>query len=142
MAEMYNTYQFVADMIEDCSETLHDCHAVYEHSFKTDEYLMNRCLTEDVKGASCFFQNINIEELICDMMYDSPDLPKWLCTGKEPYFRIVCDMEHCGKKYLKGKAHNWQDGPIICNQVLLFLGKDTDAAGGCTRLYVLTCYPA
>ena len=131
MAEMYNKYQFVADMIEECSEP-----------FTSSVKHLHRCLTEDVKGASCFFQNINIEELICDMMYDSPDLPKWLCTGKEPYFRIVCDMEQCGKKYLKGKAHNWQDGPIICNQVLLFLGKDTDAAGGCTRLYVLTCYPA
>lgn len=137
----FNKYAYTAQMIEKCSESLKNSHAVFEHGYKTDEQLMTRCSVEDVKGASCFYEEIDIEEIILDMMYEAEGLPQWLCSGKELYFRTVMDYEGCGKKFLKSRSHDWTTGAIPCNKVVLILGKNVDVAGCCTRLFVYTCYP-
>ena len=130
-------YEIIEECVEKLSSEKH--HAVYEHEYKSDEQLKTRCRTERIMGASCFNKGINVTKVIEDMIYDSPQLMPWLFSN-ESILRIAVKSKHCGKKFLKDQKHNWNDGAIVCNNILLFLEKEYDKANCVTGIHILTCY--
>ena len=118
-------------------------HACYEHEYMTDEKLMQRVILGKQSGKSCFNKDIDIQGVICDMLESSGDIIKWLRdVNSDKYLQIEEEMPNCGRKYLRSKNHNWEDGAITCDKVILILVKDTDLAGGVERIDVVTCYPS
>lgn len=134
--------QYFYQLIEECVETFNEAHhAIFEHSFKTDEQLMNRIRCESVDGASCFSKEMDIVEVVSDIIYESTELLKWMKEKDDGDLRLSEPVENCGKKYLSSKAHDWRKGAIPCNTVIVILGKKYDISGSVIGIYVKTAYP-
>lgn len=140
MKQPKNKIEYLYGIIEDCVESLEEHHAVFEHSYKTDEELKTRCAVEKTAGASCFNKGVDVAEKIADIIYDSVEILPWLKSTVNDPLRIVVEEEACGKKFLKDKKHNWDEGALICNKVVLLLGKEVDKYNCLVRMYVITCY--
>lgn len=135
--------KYVYALIEECIEKLSstDCHAVFEHEYKDDEQLKTRCRYEKIKGASCFNKGTDIVKIIEDALWDEIMIFKWLKSDTNGELRIVRPYKKCGKKFVNSGTHNWDDGPLTCNHVVMVFGKELDFAGCPIRLFVKTCYP-
>lgn len=129
-------------LIENCIDSLgsHQ-HAIYEHTYQDDSLLIDRCKRESVRGASCFNEEINILELIEDIIYDAKEVIPWLKTPDQPYLRLVREYPSCGKKFLNSSSHNWDMGPLLCDRVVVILGKIEDQGGCVVNMHVRTAYP-
>lgn len=144
MKQYKNKYLY--SLIEECVESMNNNHhCIYEHSYKSDEQLKTRisCRQEAIRGASCFNEDCDILEIVSDIIYESTLILPWLKldeSGKSD-LRLVQEVPNCGKKFLKGFDHNWKDGAITCNKVIVILGKKLDKAGCVVQMYVKTAYP-
>lgn len=137
-SKMAYIYELIDECVENLSSVKH--HAVYEHEYKTDEQLKNRCTVEKTAGASCFNEGVDVTEKIIDIIYDSADIVTWLASNSKDVLRVVTLEENCGKKYITNFNHNWNNGSLSCSQIVLFLEKDFDKAGCLIGMHVLTCY--
>jgi hypothetical protein len=135
--------QYFYEVIETCVEGLLSVksHAVYEHEYKTDEQLKTRCAIEKTAGASCFNEGVDVVEKIVDIIYDSTVIIPWLDSETNDDLLIVTEEKGCGRKFLRSGNHVWADGALVCDKIILILGKRRDMAGGVTGMYVKTCYP-
>ena len=134
-----DAYNMIGDLIDSLTEKKH--HAVYEHEYKTDEQLKTRIAVEKKLAASCFAENMDVTETVCNIIEESPDVVNWILNSKDDFLRIKVEMKDCGKKYLKNINHNWNDGAIICNYVTVILGKDYDNYKYINGIHLLTAYP-
>lgn len=132
----------VYNLIEECCENLTaEHHAVFEHEYKSDEKLMTRIKAEHTIGASCFNPDIDIVEAIKDAIYESETLLSYMKNDEvKDAFRISYEMENCGKKYLR-KDHDWSQGALACDHIIVIVQKVYDKYGYCSKLVVLTAYP-
>lgn len=135
--------EYLYEVIEKCINNLSsEHHAVYEHMYKTDEQLKTRCAVEKTEGASCFNAGTDIIEVVSDIIYDSVEILPWLANkDAADILRLVVASPNCGRKFLNSGRHNWKDGAIICNEVVVFLKKISDKCGCVTRLELVTVYP-
>ena len=145
MRQSKNMYFY--GLIEECINSMDDeHHCVFEHSFKSDEQLKTRisCRQESIRGASCFNEGDDIVEIVSDIIYDAPEVLPWLKldepSGKSD-LRLVQEVPNCGKKYLRSYSHNWENGPIVCNKIVIILGKKLDKAGCVVQMYIKSAYP-
>ncbi len=116
-------------------------HAVEEHSYVEDELLKNRIRVERVRGASCFSKDTDIRAMIVKMVRNSAKILVWLDSDRKEDFVIKAKKADCGKKFLNDKSHNWSNGALPCDTIVLILGKRFDKAGCLEGFYVKTCYP-
>lgn len=132
------------ELINRCIDEMNnEHHAVFEHSYKTDEQLKLRVGCEGVIGASCFHEDMDIVETISDILYDAVEIIPWLKNASaNEDLRLVIKHPNCGKKYLKSRNHDWSKGAIPCNSIVVFLGKKMDMAGCVTGMYIKTAFPA
>lgn len=136
--------QYVYEIIEKCVEELETgtCHAILEHTQKTDEQLINRIAVEKTLGASTFSEEVDAVELISDCIYDSVELISWIKQDRIKEDIIIhSDCPACGRKFIKDWSHNWQDGSLPCNTVTVILGKRFDEGNCLVGIYVKTAYP-
>lgn len=143
MVKQANNYLY--EVMNRCIEEMdNEHHCVFEHSYKTDDQLKTRLSSrvEGVKGASCFYEDVDIAETVSDIIYDSMEILPWLKnTAEKTDLVVYAEYPDCGKKFLKSREHDWSTGAINCNTVALVLGKKTDIAGCVTKMYIKTCYP-
>lgn len=135
--------EYLYGLIDECIDGLGNLdHAVYMHEFQSDEELQHRCKTSSVRGASCFNEGDDICEIVTDIIYDAPELIPWMKLPGDEDLRLVVEVPACGKKFLKDfSAHDWADGALTCDHIVVILGKKLDFAGCLTSIFVRTAYP-
>ncbi len=139
---MQSKLQYFYGLIEECIDSLGSLeHAVYAHSFQDDEKLKDRCRAEKVRGASCFNEGDDIVEIVADILYDSTELLAWMKMTGDEDLRLVVEQPACGKKFLKDFRHDWEAGALICDRIVVVLGKKLDQGGCLTKIFVRTAYP-
>lgn len=143
MKQAQSKMDYIYALIEECVESItQDTHAIIEHQYKTDEQLKTRVSVEKTIGASCFAKDVDAVELITDCIYDSIEILQWMKNNKVTEDLIIhLEQDGCGKKFIKNRTHNWEDGAIVCNVVTVILGKKMDKAGCLTGIFLKTAYP-
>lgn len=134
-----DAYEMIGDLIDRLTEKKH--HAVYEHEWKTDEQLKTRIAVEKKPAASCFNEGTDITELIINAIEESSEVLPWLTKSNEDILIIKTACENCGKKFLRSIEHNWEDGAITCDYVIVIIGKDYDSCKYISGIHLLTAYP-
>lgn len=136
--------QYVYQIIEKCVENLQEIpsHAILEHTGKSDEQLINRIAVEKTQGASTFADGLDAVELISDCIYDSVELISWIKNNRITEDIIIhSEYSNCGRKFIKDRSHNWEDGSLPCDTVTVILGKVFDKGNCLIGIYVKTAYP-
>lgn len=134
-------YKIVEESLDNLNLLSHAC---TEHAYAPDFYLQCRIKGQHVKAASCFNKDVDVAEIIREVVESQDGLVSWLKdpTNNERIFTSEeGEYPNIGRKFLNSREHNWEDGAIPCNQVVVICGKHFDEAGCLTDIYVKTCYP-
>lgn len=136
------TNKIAYEVINNCIEALDFNHVKDFHIGQSDDELKNRCRYERKRTASTFNDDVDVEALIEDVLYDDVQIISWIKDNENKgYYYVTKTLENCGRKFENSKAHNWEDGAITCNNYIIIFGKEYDGMGCIKNIYVRNCFP-
>lgn len=115
-------------------------HVIYCHIGHSSQDLRDACLVSRKSATS--FENIEeAESFISTAIYmNSGAVAEWLYYRDSGNLSLEVNFEEeTGIGYFFGKQHNWKDGPIKCDSVVVVLRRIRQTHGNDT-FYVLTSY--